>query len=130
MTLRNYILLGVGVIAFIYFLGRKDGKAKGNTSNQAEVDTDFIDPNLDVDGFAEKLFRLMDGMFPNYTERARALTTLFNMNDNELKAVYNAFNANHGGGLSLPMWIADEYFTGGDNIADRLAARFTSLNLL
>lgn len=128
--------LGVGallMVILIYFLGRQGGKKKTEKESLITApvpNTDFIDPNLDIPGFAKTLYDSMKGL--NYSDRGRVANfrKLYNLNNSEFISVYNEFNTKWGDGQTLRQWIKDEYIgVTTDLIKSSLEIRFESLNL-
>lgn len=82
------------LIVGIYIAGRITGRQRGKNIGhvKADVNTDFVDPNFSPEVFAVRVNQVLGGWNFWTKPRAELLNEMYYLNDEELKAIYNAYN--------------------------------------
>lgn len=121
------LILGLGIGIFV-FRGRK------NKFNKASVDQNLLPPGWSPTLIAKKLHEAMDGFTLSNDDTKAILKELDSLEDEQVKAVYNEFNKNHGNDAwfekgSLRDWVMKEHGLASSNIGYSILARMDRLNL-
>jgi hypothetical protein len=136
-----YVIIAVvviGVLVFIYFVGRRSGKVK---IEQVDLPSDqpggsvlTSQDNAKVRTIAQQLHDDMDGL--NFSHQLKPYEDLLTLNDTLFVAVYNDFNNLFGAENkgTLRQWISDEtsdwwWGTSFSSLVKSIIARMDRLNL-
>lgn len=90
----NAMFWTLALVLIVYLAGRITGRARGKAVGhvKAQVNSDFIDPNFSPEVFAMRVNQTLSGWNFWTKPRAELLTEIYYLNDEELKALYNAYN--------------------------------------
>jgi hypothetical protein len=90
----NALFWMLAIVAGVYIAGRITGRSRGKAIGhvKAQVNTDFVDPNFSAEVFAMRVHQGLSGWNFWTKPRAELLTEIYYLNDEELKALYNAYN--------------------------------------
>ena len=126
------LVVGVGILMFIYYSGKKAGKTKGLLGQGKPEDLpnsgSGIPKGWNPDSLVGKLFAALDGVdwFSSNDDKTESYGALVSLTDDQIVAVYNRFNQLHGKAKdgqyqeTLYMWIQND--NGDDSKIKALAA--------
>lgn len=128
----RYTAIALVVVAVVFLVGKSVGKKK-EEKKQVKLPNNGqgIPANWDPKPLANEFYRLFNGVFTWASQKEVVMGKLFALTDDQLVAVYNAFNKHyHSGEGTLTKWLEDEFNVAPGGVRNALVERLVKLNCL
>jgi|SRR6476469_1872800 len=124
-------LIVVGLIIGIYLWGKKSANDKQKYDAELPDNGTGIPAGWSPQPIADKLYEVMDGIFQFGNTKEEEWRLCLSLTDDQLTAVYVAFNRTYcrDNNETLTSWIEDETGIAFNSAKPRLLNRLRSLNL-
>jgi hypothetical protein len=127
----RYTAIILVVVAVVFLVGKSVGKKK-EEKKQVKLPNNGkgIPEKWDPKPLANEVYRNFKGVFTWAAQKEVTMGKLFSLTDDQLVAVYNAFNKHYGGGKTLTYWLEDEFNVTLGGVRNSLVERLVKLNCL
>jgi hypothetical protein len=117
------------VIFFLVIFAIAIRRKKPSKKLIAVVETDFVDPGINFDALALRVYNAFKGLDWTST-KSKVIEEMIYLNDDELKQLYNVYNENYHPYSSTNTLVSDLYdeWIWGTGVSE-LKRRFKELNL-